>query len=469
MARSGWACREASSLGAPAVLDTVRATLRRHAMLAGGEHVLIAVSGGADSTALLSVLTSLAPAYRLRLSALHVDHRLRADSSRDAEHVRALGARLGVPVDVTAVTVSSRGSLEDAARQARYIALEAHADRIGADRIAVGHTADDQAETVLMRVLEGAGLRGLAGIPPTRGRIIRPLLDLRRGVLEAYLDAVGLGWIEDPTNRDPRFLRNRIRYDVLPLLATAHAGDLPATLARVASEARHAVDTLERMAADALERLATIEGDALVLARSALAALPPLVAADVLRQGAVRLGRRGPLRAWAHRGLRRMLAVPAPRRPFRLGGVTLEVSGDHVRIGVAPPTHVRPRALEVPGVTLLPEIGLRIEARHVAAAGYVLPRDRGCVAFDADDLAMPLHIRGRERGDRFRPFSEPGERRLKTFLIDARVPRWDRDRLPLVEAGREIVWVGGLRRGAQAPVTAATRHIVELTVKSLAD
>ena len=144
-------------------------------------------------------------------------------------------------------------------------------------------------------------------------------------------------------------------------------------------------------------------------------------------------------------------------------------SGDLVRIGVAAPVHLRRRVLNVPGVTLLSEIGLRIEARHIGAAGYVLPRDRGRVAFDADALAMPLHVRGRERGDRFRPFSERGERRLKTFLIDAKVPRWDRDRLPLVESGREIVWVGGLRRGSQAPVTPATRTIVELTVKSLAD
>src|SRR5256886_7853364 len=246
-ARSGWACREGSALAAPVVLETVRATLRRHAMLTGGEHVVIGVSGGADSTALLSVLTSLTSAYRLRLSALHVDHRLRPESWRDAEHVQALGARLGVPVDVIPVAVSSNGSLEAAARQARYAALERHANQIGADRIALGHTADDQAETVLMRVLEGAGLRGLAGIPPTRGRIIRPLLDLRRAELTAHLDAVGLAWIEDPTNRDLRFLRNRIRHDLLPLLATAHAGDLSARLARVAREARQAVDTLERV------------------------------------------------------------------------------------------------------------------------------------------------------------------------------------------------------------------------------
>src|SRR5437879_11536819 len=200
-------------------------------MLTGGEHVVIGVSGGADSTALLSVLTSLTSAYRLRLSALHVDHRLRPESWRDAEHVQALGARLGVPVAVIPAAASSNGPLEAAARQARYAALERHANQIGADRIALGHTADDQAATVLMRLLEGAGLRGLAGIPPTRGRIIRPLLDPRRHALVAHLHAVGLDWVEDPTNGDLKFLRNRIRHEVLPLLAAAHDGDLPATLA----------------------------------------------------------------------------------------------------------------------------------------------------------------------------------------------------------------------------------------------
>src|SRR5262249_59398959 len=125
-------------------------------------------------------------------------------------------------------------------------------------------------------------------------------------------------------------------------------------------------------------------------------------------------------------GLPRMLPARAPRRTSRLNKVTFEVRGHRAPIGVRPPRHVEPRVLRVPGVTLLPEIGLQIEARHVDAAGYVVPRNRGRVAFDADALTTPLHVRGRQRGDRFRPFPEPRERRLKTFLIDAKVPRWDR-------------------------------------------
>jgi tRNA(Ile)-lysidine synthase len=444
---------------------TVERTVRRHVMLAGGERVLVAVSGGADSVALLHLLLQLAPDWRLALHVLHVDHGLRPDSAPDAGFVRALGARLGVPVDVERVRVGP-GSLEAAARTARYAALEAWADRLGATRIAVGHTADDQAETVLMRVLAGAGVRGLAAIPPVRGRIIRPLLDVRRAALREALAAAGLGWVEDPSNQDPKFLRNRIRHELLPLLAASYEADVVPALARTARLAREALDGPERAAAAELGRLAVAEAGALTLSRSALAALPAPVGAEVLRQAAARMGSRAPLRAWAHRGLRRVLAATPPRRPFRLGGVSVEVSGDRVRVGAGAAPALTTRGLGVPGRLALPEIGRALQARRLPGAGYVLPRTPERVAFDADGLPGVLTVRPRRRGDRFRAFGA-GERRLKSFLIDARVPRWERERLPLVEADGEIIWVAGLRRGARAPVTAATREIVELALIAL--
>ena len=438
---------------------TVERTIRRHAMLAGGETVLIAVSGGSDSVALLHVLRELAPTFRLRLHVLHVDHGLRADSARDAEFVRALGARLGVPVDVERVTVGD-GSVEAAAREARYAALEAWADRLGADRIATGHSADDQAETVLMRLLGGAGVRGLAGIPPRRGRVIRPLIETRRQTLRAALEAAGLDWVEDETNRDPKFLRNRIRHELLPLLTAAYATDVVPSLSRVARRARETVDALERTAADALQRLATVEVGALTLPRGALGALPAPVAAETLRQAAARLGSRAPLRAWAHRGLRRILAPAAPRRPFRLGGVTVEVSGDHVRVGTAPLPSLASRTLLVPGRLELPEIGRVLQARVVPAVGYALPRTPECVAFDAAYLPSSVTVRARRPGDRFEAFGG-GARRLKSFLIDAKVPRWERPRVPILESDGRILWVAGLRRGVGAPVTPDTLDVVE--------
>src|SRR5207245_4559735 len=177
-------------------------------------------------------LLELAPQWRLRLHVLHVDHQLRPESPGDADFVRTLGARLGVPVDVATVTVDSRGSLEAAARAARYAALETSAARGGAHRRALGHTADDQAETVLMRLLEGAGVRGLAGIPPVRGRIIRPLIELHRAALEAELRRAAIPWVEGHTKCDSKFLRTRICHEVLTLHSTSYYPDIASALIR---------------------------------------------------------------------------------------------------------------------------------------------------------------------------------------------------------------------------------------------
>jgi len=442
-------------------------------MLAGGETVLVAVSGGADSVALLHLLHALAPSWRLTLHVVHVDHGLRPDSAADAAFVRELGARLGLPVEVERVHVGP-GSVEAAARTARYAALEAWAERLGAARIAVGHTLDDQAETVLMRVLDGAGVRGLAAIPPVRGRIIRPLVEIRREAVRAMLTAEGVAWVEDPANRDPKFLRNRIRHELLPLLAASYATDVVEALARVARLARESVDALDRAATLELERLTAVEEggfpsptDAITLSRSALAALPVSVAAEVLRQAAARLGSRAPLRAWAHRGLRRVLAEPPPRRPFRLGGLGVEVSGDRIRVGARPGPALPSRTLTVPGRLELPEIDRALEARLLPAAGYAVSRAADQVAFDAAGLPRTLLVRARRRGDRLVAFGG-GERRLKSLLIDAGIPRWDRNRLPLVEAGGQILWIAGLRRAAAAPVTSQTREVVEIRLFPLA-
>jgi len=442
-------------------------TIRRHAMLAGGETVLVGVSGGADSVALLHLLSSLAADWRLRLHVLHVDHQLRAESADDADFVRALGARLGVPVDVATVTVDRRGSLEASARAARYAALEACAAKVGADRIAVGHTADDQAETVLMRLLQGAGVRGLSGIPPVRGAIIRPLIELRRPALEAELVRAGLPWAQDATNRDPKFLRNRIRHELLPLLSDSYNPEVATALVRVASLARETIGALDQAAAAELERLAVWDDGGAVVRLPSLRALPRPVAAEVLRQAAARLGSRAPLRAWAHRGLKRVLAVPAPRRPFKLSGVTVEVSGALARLATAPLPPLIERSVLVPGRTELTEIGQALEARLLGADAYAIPREPSRVAFDADELAQPLLVRARRRGERFLAFGG-AERRLKTLLIEAKVARWDRARVPVVEAGGTIVWVARLRRGAAGRVTARTRRVLELALVPLA-
>src|SRR5262245_29076675 len=457
--------RTATDLRALAV-----AAIRRSGMLRGGETVLVGVSGGADSVALLEVLRSLAAEWQLTLRAVHVNHGLRAGAEADADFVRGLCARWEISLDVERVAVRQGPpweGLEAEARRARYAAFRDVARRTGAQRIATAHTADDQAETVLMRILEGAGPRGLAGIAASRGMLIRPLLSARRADVEAYLRARDLTWVEDESNRDLRFLRNRIRHQVLPFLAEAIEPSIVDRLVRSAALARSMVEGLERAAAHELTRLAQRVPEGFILRASDLDTLPHELAAETVRHAGRELGHGSALRRHAHQSLRRLLVPGVARGSFRMGGLVVERSGRWLRVGPPSLPPLAPRDLPVPGTIALPEIGSVLEARCFSRPpGYAVPHEAGQAAFDADLLPDRLQIRARRTGDRFAPFGGPFERRLKSLLIDAGVPRWSRQRVPLIEAAGDIIWVAGLRRGRAAPIAPGTRRILEVTLRS---
>jgi tRNA(Ile)-lysidine synthase len=226
----------------------VLGTIRRRALLAPGARVLVALSGGPDSTALLRALAALRRGGELgALHACHVDHQLRAGSAADASFCERLCDDLGVPLLRAAVDVAPGASLQEAARRARYRALAAAAVRCSADLIATGHTLTDQAETVLLRLLRGAGARGLGGIPARRGKYIRPLIDRSRREVLDYLTAAGAAFLEDPSNASPRFLRNRVRHELAPALEALAPG-AEQRLARVADLLRDDDRALERAA-----------------------------------------------------------------------------------------------------------------------------------------------------------------------------------------------------------------------------
>jgi tRNA(Ile)-lysidine synthase len=459
----------ASSL-AGRVLDTIR----RHGMLGDGERVLAAVSGGADSVALLDVLGELRASLGLAVSVVHVHHGLRPESDADADFVLALSARLGLPAHVERVAVK-RGppwdGLEAESRRARHAALQRAARAVDATRIATGHTADDQAETVLMRLLQGAGPRGLGGIPPVRGWLISPLIETRRAELVEHLRGRGLTWVEDASNRDVRFLRNRIRHDLLPFMAGLTGTSSVEALCRSAAAARAVVADLEARARGDLERLATREPVGITLDVSALGAGAVELGAEILRQAAAAQGETGPLRGPAQRAIRALVGEAPRRRTVRLGRLVAERSGRRIRVGPATLPALAARVWSPPGDLALPEIGRCLTASIVVRdRDYVVPRAAGRVAFDADALPATLTVRARRRGDVFSPFGAPASgpgalRRLKSFLIDAGVPRWERPRTPLVEAGGHVIWVAGVRRGRRAPVTATTARVLELTLR----
>src|SRR5436305_6953667 len=218
------------------LLQRVLATVERYGMFSAGQRVGVAVSGGADSVCLLYILRELAAQWNLCLTVLHLDHQLRGDeSTADARFVRELADRLGLPIVSRCATLPLSGNLEQAGRRARLAFFSEIIQSGACDRVALGHTRSDQAETVLFRLLRGSGTAGLAGIRPvTSGGIVRPLLDVNRAEVETYLRDRGIGWREDSTNASRRFARNRIRHELLPQLCRDWNPEIAESLARTA-------------------------------------------------------------------------------------------------------------------------------------------------------------------------------------------------------------------------------------------
>lgn len=267
------------------VLTRVTQTVRANQLLAHGETVLVSVSGGPDSVCLLECLVRLRRLFKVRLEVFHLDHRLREDSGADALYVERLATRLGLPVHVrTAVGRPSRGeSVESWARAQRMDAARDIAERIGATRVAEGHTLDDQAETVLIALVRGGGLESLAGIAPRSGRKIQPLLDVTRDEVEAACRSLHLRPRIDPTNADTRLLRNAIRLVGLPALEAATGRELRATFARTADHLRADEAELAAQAGRAAETVTTGTDAGCSLAVGSLLALPPALASRVIR------------------------------------------------------------------------------------------------------------------------------------------------------------------------------------------
>jgi tRNA(Ile)-lysidine synthase len=263
-----------------ALLQQVRRTVRRHALCPPGSRVVVGVSGGSDSVALARALIELSAALDIQLAALaHFNHRLRPAAVRDQEFCRDLAASLGVPfvadaADVAAYASTQGLSIEDAARRLRYDFLERTAARLPAERVAVGHTMDDQAETFLLKLMRGAGSTGLGGVYPQRGTVIRPLLDVSRDDLRGWLTSLGQAWVEDETNADLANPRNRLRHRVLPELDAAYGGPTRASIARAAELAREDGQWLDEQASTRYRALVRDGQDCLEMDVAALLAEP---------------------------------------------------------------------------------------------------------------------------------------------------------------------------------------------------
>jgi len=465
------------------LLDRVRRTNQQQALWSSGCRIMVAVSGGADSVALLLILRELESAGELTIAGVvHLNHRLRGeDADEDERFCAALAHRVGVRfiserIDVAAVARAERRSIEDAAHRTRYALFERTADACEAHCVAVGHTKDDQAETFLLRLLRGAGARGLAGIHPRAGRVIRPLIDVDRKALRAYLSAAGQGFREDASNADVAIPRNRIRHELLPLLRSRFSQAITDVLARDASLARVDEEFLQEqaieLAGQIVLRSEAIRIDAAGLA-SAPRALSSRVALDVLQTFAGS-------RPITSDHVERLLALTEGQAISLPGQHAIRARADIVltRAGASGRHRAKHEggtefafSLSIPGEVELGPHGVAVRAEHLRDPGARQMTWMGrCreVGVAAGCLELPLAIRSRRAGDRFRPLGAPGVRKLQDFFVDRKVPRTERDTVPLVVDGRDrIVWVVGQAVAEEFRVTDPTQGVILLKVRHL--
>jgi tRNA(Ile)-lysidine synthase len=445
-------------------------------MLPPGGRVLVALSGGPDSVALLHVLQTLERRGHLIVAgAAHFNHQLRgAEADADEVFCRELAASVRVPIivgrgDVRRMAAESGRSIEDAARTARYSFLNGAAASFAAAAIAVGHSLEDQAETFLLRLIRGAGPAGLSGVRPRAGIVIRPLLEISRADLRAYAAEHGLAFREDSSNADVGIPRNRVRLELLPHLQQFSPA-IAETLARQAAVARADDEFLEAAAIESAPLIVLQEDNGVALDAAALAALHPALASRVART-ALQAAAPGRFIGFQHvddlldltrRGDGSAVALPvlvATRRGARieLGGAPAVPFANSFSVPLSIPGEV-----EAAGWNVSADCPKSGTLQPLVARGH-------SVVVAAEPLRYPLAVRSRRPGDRFKPIGMGGRgRKLQDFLVDRKIARADRDALPLVvDREDRIVWVVGQSVAEDFRVTAPEKAVILLKARRL--
>jgi tRNA(Ile)-lysidine synthase len=475
-------CRERDAVLANVTRFPTRvwATIRRHHLLTDGDRLLVAVSGGADSVALLHVMAALASRAGATLAGIvHVHHGLRgAEADGDATFCEQLAASMGLPFDLVRVDVAGEAarrkwSMERTAHALRHAAFRLVARRRRATRVALGHTLDDQAETVILRFLRGAGTRGLAGMWPTRGLLIRPLLEVRRSDTEHYVAQRGLRWRDDVSNADPAIARNRIRHRLLPALTAIAGASLPERLAHAADAWRDDEQWLSACATAELRSvLTTHPEDGWALDVAGLGAVPATLRRRVRMAALEKMLPRRTVTQNLVDGLARLEALPAGRTA-RLAGLEVRRNGDRLCFAAGKGAaelagRLEPRTLAIPGTVEVGGADMRIDASVLRRLdwepdGSRRDPDRLMAALDARRAGRVLVVRGRLPGDRMRPAGAPGSQKIQDLMVNRKVARLDRNRIPVItdEAGR-IAWVVGLAVGEEFAVQPHTTDVLLL-------
>ncbi|MCX7972929.1 MAG: tRNA lysidine(34) synthetase TilS [Candidatus Aminicenantes bacterium] len=417
-------------------------------MIEPKDHILLAYSGGPDSTCLLSLLVRLQSKIPFQLSLAHLNHGLRPSAKKDETFVIQVAKKYALPlvlkrVDVRAYARKRRLNLEEAGRELRYHFLEETRKRLGATKIATGHNLDDQAETFLLRLIRGSGPRGLRGIlPEIEGKIIRPLIFFRRREIETYLKELKIPFCLDESNFDRRFLRNRLRLELIPLLEERFNPQIVANLARMADILREEEDFLEKIEEEQLSRVIKVEGNDLWLDAKALEKLHPALARRLIRRFLMRL--RGDLREISFQEVEAVRRLEPGKKIHLKRGIKL-VRLNHFILEEKSWRQLRNYQLNWDGKQTIeiPGLGFKFSGQKIKG-DELPPFDDGCRAcLSWRKLDFPLLIRTRRPGDRYQPLGSDKPKKLKAVMSSRHIPVNLRPFWPLFISGKEIVWIPG--------------------------
>jgi len=450
------------------IRDQVFRTIRTYGMMNRGDRVVTAVSGGPDSVALLFLLAELRRRLGIRLHIAHLDHGLRRDDSRaDARYTRRLARRLGLPVTIERIRIEDHpdGGLEEAARTVRYNFLERVAIEQRAQRIATGHTADDQAETVLMRLIRGAGSEGLAGIPPIRDRIVRPLIEVRRPQIERYLRRRRLRPRQDETNRHLDRLRNRVRWKLIPLLERRYQPNIVEILNRIARLESEERDYFRSQARASLEtRARRLSKGKIMLDLSGFEDYFKIGEKYLFRELIGRL--KGDLKGIENLHLMQLIELSGKRSSGSRLSLPDDIMVERTRNGLIftrGPSEPFCRTVNLPGRSHLKGPGWFFRSRLIEKdPRFRLPAEGDAFRafFDWSRLRGPFVLRSRRSGDRFHPLGMKGRCKLSDFFIDRKIPRALRDDVPLLVGRDGIIWVVGSQIGEPFKVSGSTATVL---------
>lgn len=462
------------------LLSEVCGTLLKHHMTNIDDRVVVALSGGPDSVFLIHALDKLKNKLNISLYAFHLNHGLRGEEAdRDMEFCKNLCDRMKIPIktltrDVASFARKKGFSVEEAGHQLRYSIYKDMLDHFKADKIATGHTFDDQAETVLMRLISGAGKRGLAGIAPVRDNyIIRPLIELRKQEILDFLEWSNIGYKLDSTNLDQSMMRNRIRNLLIPLLKEKFNPQIEENLCRIATIFREEMNYLDEITGSLLKRFARITENRAILDIEETLSLSPFIAKYLIRRLIADFS--GNLKdiSFEHtNSLFELLesqsgsTVDLPgsfkaEREYRFLVITRKGNGEEN--GMLPDIR-----LNIPGVTRTEEWGVSIKAEVLEE----IPREMGdnpySIYLDYDECRdREFILRARKTGDRFIPLGMNGTKKLKDFFIDQKVPRRLRESIPIVVCGEDILWIAFYRQSDSCRINEKTKRVLNLQIEKI--